>query len=446
MRLLFLFFVFFVCRLSEAQVNFTSVSFPRTLQTAKSNGKMIFIQFESMGCNQCNDVANKGFQDKEVSEKINEIFLCLKIDAKHPDRSRVAQAYNLNEEREFGTLFINSNGILLHKFSKTTSFAHEYSKQVDIALLRAGESFKMNELEEQYSKGDRSDDFVRVFLQERKVLNLPYDSLLDEYAEQLSPELLKSVETLAFIAQMAPLIDSKAKQVIKKDTALFGKAWFSMSLQKRVEINNSVFSKSMAKAVREKNKNYALRLAAFAQNTNGPNYKAGLKAYDLQMLRFYDEVNDTSGFFSTAITYYQRNFRHLNVDSIKRIDTMNVKAMMMRAEANKQIGTNGAANGIVFAPIVQDYARELNRIAYRFYEKTNTPYLIAMATEWAEKALEFYKSPEIMDTYGKLLYKQNQQAKAMEVMQKAIAMQKERGYPSANYETVLAKMKTGNPL
>ena len=69
-----------------------------------------------------------------------------------------------------------------------------------------------------------------------------------------------------------------------------------------------------------------------------------------------------------------------------------------------------------------------------------------MATEWAEKALEFYKSPEIMDTYGKLLYKQNQQAKAMEMMQKAIAMQKERGYPSANYETVLAKMKTGNPL
>ena len=51
-----------------------------------------------------------------------------------------------------------------------------------------------------------------------------------------------------------------------------------------------------------------------------------------------------------------------------------------------------------------------------------------------------------MDTYGKLLYKQNQPAKAMEMMQKAIAMQKERGYPAVNYENVLAKMKTGNPL
>jgi hypothetical protein len=408
---------------------------------------MIFLQFESVGCNQCNDVANKGFQDKEVSEKINEIFLCLKIDAKHPDRSEVAKAYNLNEEKGFGTLFISSNGILLHKFSKTTSFAPEYSKQVDIALLRAGESFKMNELEEQYRKGDRSDDFVRVFLQERKVLNLPYDSLLDEYAERLPPELAKSIETLVFIAQMAPLIDSKAERIIKKDSALFSKAWFSMSLQKRVEANNGIISKSLAKAIREKNKSYALATAYFAQSTNGGNYIAGLKAYDLNMLRFYDEVNDTTGFFSTAVLYYQRNFRHLNVDSIKRIDTLNMKALVAKAEANEgQAGPNGATKRIVFAPAVQDYARELNRIAYKFYEKTNTSYLLVMATEWAEKALEFYKSPEIMDTYAKLLYKQNQPAKAIEMMQKAIAMQMERGYPTLNYENVLVKMKAGNSL
>lgn len=126
---------------------------------------------------------------------------------------------------------------------------------------------------------------------------------------------------------------------------------------------------------------------------------------------------------------------------------MNVKAMVMRAEANKsQTGTNGGPIGIVFTPVVQDYARELNRIAYKVYEKTNSPYLLAMATQCAEEALEFYKSPEILDTYGKLLYKQNQQAKAMEMMQKAIAMQKERGYPATNYERVLAIMKAGNPL
>jgi tetratricopeptide (TPR) repeat protein len=445
MRLLLIFFCLYSYHVS-AQVKFVSSPFTQALQTARSNGKMVFLQFESVGCNQCNDVANKGFQDKEVSEKINEIFLCLKIDAKHPDRSEVAKAYNLNEEKEFGTLFISSNGTLLHKFSKTTSFAPEYSKQVDIALLRAGESFKMNELEEQYRKGDRSDDFVRVFLQERKVLNLPYDSLLDEYAERLPPELSKSIETLAFVAQMAPLIDSKAERIIKKDSALFTKAWFSMSLQKRVEINNAILTKSMAQAIKEKNKNYALRIASFARATTGDNYKVGIKVYDSQMLRFYDEVNDTTGFFSTAVLYYQRNFRHLNIDSIKRIDTLNVKAMVARAEANKGAGPNGATKGIVFAPVVQDYARELNRIAYKFYEKTNTSYLLVMATEWAEKALEFYKSPEIMDTYAKLLYKQNQPAKAIEMMQKAIAMQMERGYPTLNYENVLVKMKAGNSL
>jgi hypothetical protein len=32
------------------------------------------------------------------------------------------------------------------------------------------------------------------------------------------------------------------------------------------------------------------------------------------------------------------------------------------------------------------------------------------------------------------------------MMQKAIAMQMERGYPALNYENVLVKMKAGNPL
>src|SRR5687768_120074 len=173
MKHLLFFWFLFLYGFASAQVNFSSISFKEGLQTAKSEGKMIFLQFEAAGCNQCNDVANKGFENKEVTDKINEIFFCLKIGVQHPDRVQIAQAYNINADKGFGTLFLDYSGNLIHKFLGTTSRSQEYSNQIDIALLRAGEWLKINELEEQYKKGDRSPDFIQVLLQERRALNFP---------------------------------------------------------------------------------------------------------------------------------------------------------------------------------------------------------------------------------------------------------------------------------
>ena len=112
----------FIFSSSLAQVNFTSIPIDEALQKAQSEGKIIFLQFEAADCNQCNDVADKGLSDKHVAEKINQTFLCLKIDAQHPDRNKIATTYNINADRGFGTLFIDNNGTVVHKFLKTTSF------------------------------------------------------------------------------------------------------------------------------------------------------------------------------------------------------------------------------------------------------------------------------------------------------------------------------------
>ena len=130
----------FIFNVSWAQVNFSEIPFTDALQRARSEGKIIFLQFEAANCNQCNDVANKGFENKELADKINKTFFCLVINAQHPDRNKIATAYNMNVDKSFGTLFIDNNGTVVHKFLKTTSFSKEYSDQVDIALMKAGEN------------------------------------------------------------------------------------------------------------------------------------------------------------------------------------------------------------------------------------------------------------------------------------------------------------------
>ena len=121
MKFLLFFCCLFIYSFTSAQVNFSSLSFSEALQKAKDDSKLILLQFESADCKQCNDVANKGFENKEVGEKMNAAFFCLKIGKQHPDRLRIAQAYNINAGKGFGTFFLDYSGNIIHKFLKTTS-------------------------------------------------------------------------------------------------------------------------------------------------------------------------------------------------------------------------------------------------------------------------------------------------------------------------------------
>jgi len=248
MKFLFSVLSIFIFRIISAQVNFSEIPFKEALQQAQSQGKIIFLQFEAANCNQCNDVANKGFDNKEVADKINKTFFCLKINAEHPDRNKISTAYNISADKGFGTLFIDNNGTVVHKFLRTTSFSREYFEQVDIGLMKAGESIKINELEKEYQKGNRSFGFLETLLLKRRSLNLATDSLLNEFVDALPADSLKSIYSLAFIAQMAPLIDSKADKVLRKDPIAFSRAWYTMPLQLGIGINNVIVHKSMSQA------------------------------------------------------------------------------------------------------------------------------------------------------------------------------------------------------
>lgn len=47
-----------------SQLNFENLSFAAALERSSKTGKLIFLQFESDECLQCNEVADKAFKDK----------------------------------------------------------------------------------------------------------------------------------------------------------------------------------------------------------------------------------------------------------------------------------------------------------------------------------------------------------------------------------------------
>ena len=443
--ILILLFCFF-CHNGFSQVEFFSGSLKEALDKAAGENKFLLLQIEAADCEQCNDVANKGFENKELAAKLETSFVCLKIDGSHHNRSQIFQTYHL-QPQTFGTLFLDNNGTLLHSFLKTTTFSKELMSQIDIAFSKAGEVLQISRLENEYKNGNRGYGFIEMLLEKRSALRLSTDSLLEQYVEVLPSDSLKSIRTLVFIAQMAPMLGSKADRALRADRNLFNQAWYSMNLAKRVQINNIIIYKGMERAIAEKSEQLAIRTASFAQATN-TNPASGTKAYDMNMLKYYDEIKDTTNYFRKSIAYYERYFLTVSPDSIKRSDSMNVQRMMAVAKKDtvRENGKVRITAQVSYVPVVQRFSRELNNGAYNFYTRTDNPYLLSIATEWSKRALEFYESPEALDTYARLLYKQNQKAAALETMKKAVEVQKKHGFPTKKYDEVLVKMTGNAPL
>lgn len=447
MRILFLLCFFITGYTGFAQTPFQELSFEEALKEAQKEGRLIFIQYESANCGQCNEVANKSFENRELADQLSQTFVCLRISPSHQDRAQIGALYNIASG--MGSLFIDQNKTLIHSYRMTTSRASDYVSQINRALTMAGESLKISELNQEYKKGNRYIGFMELYLQKRAMLNLATDPLLDEYIGLLPADSLRSIRTIVFIAKMSPILGSNADQALRKDRELFSRAWYSMPNPQRIKINSSIIRKSKNKAIQEKDEAYAYRVASFAGSTYSGNPRAAARSHAFNMLEFYKETNDTSQYLSKAIDYYERYYMSVSVDSVNRTDSLNRARLLAKAPASASFmkgDTMVRTKTIAFSPSGQFLSRDLNDGAWTFYSMTSNPQLLARATQWVKKGLEFYETPAALDTYSRLLYKQGQKQAAIEAQRKAIEQRKKQGYPTKEYETTLKKMMEGSFL
>ena len=431
-----------------AQKTFQHISFEKAIKLSGETGKLIFLQFESATCNHCNEVANKAFEDKELTTKLEQTLIYIKISPSDAERETIGTLYNV--KGGFGSLFIDQNKTLIHSFFKSTTRAADYKEQIDLAIYKSGEEVRINELEKEYRNGNKTIEMMELLLRKRKGLNLETDTLLNEYVQLLPADSLKSLSKLVFIAQLAPIIGSDADVQLRKDYTLFNKAWISISFPDRVSINNRIINKSMQKAINEKYEQYAYRVASFVQSTYSGNLFTGKKYYDYNIVRFYRETNDTVNYRVRAINYYDNYYMTLSVDSIKKADSAKRNLQLSKQKPTSITNTDSAGTSrqrqvvqFAYAPITQHYTNDLNTAALSFYKMFNDPLNTNKALLWSKRANDFYETPEAMDTYARLLHKTGNKTEAITWEEKAIMLQKKRGFPVAELETILANIKQG---
>ena len=136
----------------------------------------------------------------------------------------------------------------------------------------------------------------------------------------------------------------------------------------------------------------------------------------------------------------------VSVDSIKKIDSLNTARQLNNKPGDTTYLTPTkfkVSKKIVVSGRVQSFSSELNEGAWNIYKLTEDKIYLSKALQWSKKAVEFYESVEAMDTYARLLYKTASVIYAIEWEMKAIELRKKRGFPTTEYEGVLAKMQNG---
>jgi len=154
------------------QVKFSTATFEEVIKESQKTSKLIFLQFESNGCEKCNEVADKAFEDAGLAKLLQESFVCVKIGPTHPDRELISSLYNI---QGFGSFFIDQQKTLLHTYLTTTTRATSYKEQVEIVFNRAGEELRLNEMEKQYNSGEKTPGMLQLILEKRKSLYLQTD-------------------------------------------------------------------------------------------------------------------------------------------------------------------------------------------------------------------------------------------------------------------------------
>lgn len=439
-------FASFVCTTAiNAQVQFSKLGFKEALEKAKATNKMVMFAIEALNCDQCNTVAGQGFSNTLLGRSVNENCISLLYKRTDKDFPMLDSLYGIGSN--FGIWFVDADGTYLHKYNGSSSYYITYMEQLEKAIKKhENPDTLFKQLQTAYNEGNRSFETLYQLVAKRNEAGQNIDLLAEEMLNLAPKDSAASIRFLQYVAALSPLVGSKTERYMRSNNQLFNEAWYQLSLQKRITINNQIISKSRAKAIKEKNELYAEQVAYFSSATNGGGI-AGRKSHDRSMIEFYKAVQDTSKFLLASVKYYNEFLMSINVDSILRVDSIRRNELIANSIPGKVIRQSNPypvmQTSIQFAPASQNYTNELNNAAWTIYRYTHDPYYTAQALSWSKRALEFFESPAAMDTHAKLLYRTGNKKEAIEWLEKAATLIREKKAPPfpANIEQTLQKMK-----
>jgi hypothetical protein len=376
----------------------------------------------------------------------------------------IKPVYNIYEipKEYFGVIITDESMNILSVMHSSNTNPFQYIQLIQRALVEKNSTETFARAKEKYLMQKPS--FETSMQLANKIMQIGFEpggELIDELVRKASADSLESISFMQYVLKQAPLVGSSAYLTITKQRDNYNMAWYRMSLRERIIINNRIAAKSINKAIADKNVGFANQVAYFRQGTYTDKPEDGFKANLETMLTYYSSVNDTTNYLRSVFNYYDRFYMNVQPDDIKRDDSINKvelsksvspseseiifqqlpDSIKRKVEANMKKTGAVFSKTITYAPRVQYYASGLNEGAWKVYTYSNNPAHLNKAVLYIRKSLEFFETPESIDTYARLLYKTGNQTEAIQWEEKAIQQKQKAGFDASEYEKVIYRMK-----
>ena len=438
-----------LCSFALAQTPFQSLDYDQACAKAAKENKVVLTVVESIDCNQCNTVAEKGIGSRELKRTLSDKFVVIKSSA--IPESIQQRAIYVFPDKFFGSIITDAEKQILQVYSGSSTYFMTYMDVIDKALEEQDNpKEKISSIKAAYY--EQSDwKYLQKLIKKIQSLNLePAVQLTDELILKVPEDSAKSISFLQYLMRTAPVISSETEKYVNKDRDTYNMAWYRMDLPERIRINNRIIGKSIDKAIREKDQQLAYRTSSYAQMTNQPNIEEGQKAYYKNLLRYFKEVKDTANYLRNASNYYDRIYQTVQVSAIKAKDSLNTEQQL--SEMRKRFNLNlPPTDGTTVKQVVsvrpgiqaQLYANTMNEGAWNIYQMSKEERYLNKALSWAKRSVEFYELAENMDTYARLLYITGNRKEAIFWMEKAIQKQEIMQLNSNEQKKILENMWAG---
>jgi len=175
----------------DAGIKFHTGSFDDALGKAKSESKYLFIDCFTSWCGPCKELEKEVFTDKSVADYFNEEFINFRLDVEKGEGIELRKRFGVQPVPTL--LFINSDGMVEHKFIGSSSPEEFLSKAKEVFTNEK----RYGVLERKYAKGDRDLMFMADYLNEL-LKQTEYSKARDLLVKVIAENPVEDICSLAF--------------------------------------------------------------------------------------------------------------------------------------------------------------------------------------------------------------------------------------------------------
>lgn len=382
--------------LSTLVVNAQGIQFQKGVwaeikSKAKAENKYIFVDAYTTWCGPCKWQSKKVFPQKEVGDFFNKNFVAFKLDMEKGEGKAFAKKYKV---RAYPTLlYFNPKGEIVHK----TVGAYPAKKLLQQANKSLNTETQLYTLQRRFEKGERSQDFLKKYVEVLADANEGFGKLAEIYLNQMGKNNWAKAEGWEFISKYVRKSSARVFEYVMKNQSTFAKVAGGQAKVDKYIIG--VLKADIQSVARSKDEN---RLIAFKNKLKVFGNKADQYIAKVEYM-FY--ANDKEKALQYACKYFDNYCNN---------------------------------------------AFEFDKIAWRYHQKYDDPQKLEKALEWAEKSVQMNKAFFNMGTQAYLLFKLKRYKESKKVTKEAIALTKKapqdiKGWAEetkASLEKLLEKIQT----